>query len=82
MDGNPDVHDIPDLREMLRQIPFAIFELATGKVKAYTLGSRSFTYYDLSELRKFKRDLEQDIANEETPDGLLSGTYAVFFDRR
>lgn len=54
--------------------------LRTGQ--SYTIGSRSLTRANITELRKLKSDLEAEIAAEENNDVLFGNTYAGFFEGR
>lgn len=54
--------------------------LRTGQ--SYTIGSRSLTRANITELRKLKADLEAEIAAEAENDYLFGNTYAGFFEGR
>lgn len=68
-------------KEMLEQINNAISAIAVSG-QSYSIGSRSLTRANLSELRATKADLEARIAADERGDHLLYGTSAVFFEGR
>lgn len=68
-------------KEMLEQVNAAISAIAVGG-QSYSIGSRSLTRANLSELRATKADLEARIAAAERSDTLLGGTSTVFFEGR
>lgn len=68
-------------KEMLEQINNAISAIAVSG-QSYSIGSRSLTHANLSELRATKADLEARIAADERSEHLLYGTSAVFFEGR
>lgn len=68
-------------KEMLEQINNAISAIAVSG-QSYSIGSRSLTRANLSELRATKADLEARIAADERSGHLLYGTSAVFFEGR
>ena len=71
----------PTTAEMLAAVKRALFEIATGKVKTFALGTRSLTFHNLGELRALKRELEQELTDEHTSPDLLSGAKVAYFDR-
>ena len=54
--------------------------LTTGQ--SYTIGSRTLTRANITELRKLLASLDAEIAAEENDTPLLGGTYVGFFDGR
>ena len=68
-------------KEMLEEVNAAISAiLRTGQT--YSIGSRSLTRANITELRHLKSDLEAEIAADEDGSPLFSNTYAGFFDGR
>lgn len=66
--------------ELLEQVNQAISAiLLTGQ--SYTIGSRSLTRANITELRKLKADLEAEVASESA-NCLLGNTYVGFFEGR
>ena len=70
-----------DPRQMLEIIEEAIKTVAEGG-QSYKIGSRSLTRANLTELRKARKELQQEIAGDESGDPLFGNTYAAFFDGR
>lgn len=75
-------NSIVEKRELLGLVNEAIRKLILGGVQSYTIGKRSLTKLNLSDLRSLKRQLEDEIAAAETPDCLLGNTRVSYFDRR
>lgn len=48
--------------ELLTAVNAAILSLVTGKIKSYSIGDRSFTRYDLAELRTLRDVLKSNVA--------------------
>ncbi len=68
-------------KELLNQVNSAISAiLLTGQT--YSIGSRSLTRANITELRKLKADLEAEVAAEEANSPLLGNTYVGFFQGR
>lgn len=68
-------------RELKVQVEKAISAiLLTGQT--YSIGSRSLTRANITELRKLLSELEAEIAAEEAGSPLLGNTYVGFFNGR
>jgi hypothetical protein len=74
--------ELAEKREMLATVNDAIKKIVSGKVQSYAIGKRNLTYHNLSELRKLRAELINEIAAAETPAGQLTGTGVAVFDRR
>lgn len=66
--------------ELLKHVNEAIVAITVGG-QSYTIGSRSLTRANLTELHNLKKDLEAKIASEKNC-GLFSDTYVAFFEGR
>lgn len=66
--------------ERLAEVSTAITKILVGG-QSYKIGTRSLTRADLAELRAMKKELEQEVAAENTP-VLGRKAAAAFFDRR
>jgi hypothetical protein len=67
--------------EMLEQVNNAISAiLLTGQT--YSIGSRSLTRANITELRHLKSELEAEVAAEKSAGTLLDNTYVGFFNGR
>lgn len=67
--------------ELLAQVTAAIAAIATTG-QSYTIGSRSLTRANLTELREMKKELEAQVASEGSNTGLFPNCYVAFFDGR
>lgn len=67
--------------ELLAQVTAAIAAIATTG-QSYTIGSRSLTRANLTELRELKKELEAQVASEGSNAGLFPNCYVAFFDGR
>lgn len=68
--------------EMLREVNNAIYNIMVGG-QAYTLGTRSLTRANLSELKKLKGQLEAEAMMDGTkPSDLFGDTYVAVFSGR
>jgi hypothetical protein len=68
-----------DNTALLAQIDTAIEKiLMTGQ--SYKIGSRSLTRADLSELKEWKKQVENEIAAGDASN--ISGAYVAYFDGR
>lgn len=68
-------------RELLSQVTKAISAIMlTGQ--SYSIGSRSLTRANLTELRNLKAELEAEIAAEENNSPLFSNCTVAFFEGR
>lgn len=68
--------------EMLREVNNAIFNIMVGG-QAYTIGSRSLTRANLSELKKLKSQLEAEaMADGGKQSELFGDTYVAVFSGR
>ena len=68
-------------RQLYDAITKAIYAVATTG-QSYTIGSRTLTRANLTELRKALNDLESQIAAEDNTSPLLGGSYVGFFEGR
>jgi len=69
-------------RELLAAVNEAIKNLLLSGAQSYTIGRRSLTRINLTELYKLRKLLQDEIAVEDTPPGLLASTRVSVFDRR
>jgi len=74
--------DIQAKRELLTAVNEAIKNLILSGVQSYTIGKRSLTKIDLDSLYKLRKLLQDELAVEDTPPGLLASTRVAVFDRR
>ena len=56
--------------------------MITTTGQSYTIGSRTLTRANLTELRNFKNELEQQVATEESNSPLLGNCYVACFEGR
>lgn len=70
-----------DKRAELAEVNEAISTILKGG-QSYKIGSRSLSRADLSALLKMKNDIEQQLADETSGNGLMDNTTVGFFDRR
>lgn len=68
-------------RELLKKVKEEIYAIATTG-QSYTIGSRSLTRANLTELRNMKNELEAQIAAEENDSPLFANCYVAKFDGR
>lgn len=68
-------------RELLVKVNEAIVAITTTG-QSYTIGSRSLTRANLTELRNMKKDLEAQIAAEKNDSPLFANCYIAKFDGR
>ncbi len=81
MDNISDI--VPELtkKQLYAEVKAAIHAiLTTGQ--SYTIGSRTLTRANITELRHLLDSLEAQIAAEENSSPLLGGTYVGIFDGR
>ena len=78
----PGTGSIKSKRERLQEIETAIHELAIGKISSYMMGRRQITYHRLEELRKYRRELLAEIAEDEQDARNMYAAVVSFFDRR
>lgn len=74
---------IPNLtdRELLQQVNQAISAiLTTGQ--SYTIGSRTLTRANITELRNMQEYLSNKVAAQENNTPLIGGSYVAFFEGR
>ena len=74
---------IPNLtdRELLQQVNQAISAiLTTGQ--SYTIGSRTLTRANITELRNMQEYLTNKVAAQENNTPLIGGSYVAFFEGR
>lgn len=68
-------------QQLLQEVRQAISAiLTTGQT--YSIGNRSLTRANITELRHLQTDLETELACESGQHDLLSGTYVGFFQGR
>lgn len=73
--------EIKNKREQLSQVNDAISAvLKTGQ--SYSIGSRTLTRANITELRHLKAELEAEIAQEENNSSLFSNCSVAFFEGR
>ena len=73
--------EIMSNRELLSQVTKAISAIMhTGQ--SYSIGSRSLTRANLTELRNLKAELEAEIAAEENNSPLFGNCTVAFFEGR
>lgn len=73
--------EIMSNRELLSQVTKAISAIMlTGQ--SYSIGSRSLTRANLTELRNLKAELEAEIAAEENNSTLFGNCTVAFFEGR
>ena len=70
-----------ETKELLASVEEAIKTVAQGG-QSYKIGSRSLTRANITELRKLRKELQQEIASEESGASFIGNTYAAFFDGR
>lgn len=70
-----------DKRAEIAEVNEAISTILKGG-QSYKIGSRSLSRADLSALLKMKNDIEQQLADETSGNGLMDNTTVGFFDRR
>lgn len=75
-------NNLAEKKELLALVNNAIRKIVLGGVQSYTIGRRSLTRLNLSDLRALKSQLEDEIADAETPDCLIRNTRVSYFDRR
>ncbi|KKL10032.1 hypothetical protein LCGC14_2559870 [marine sediment metagenome] len=51
----------PTVAELLTKVNVAIYELLTRKVKSWTLGTTTYTYQNLDELRLLRSELKKEV---------------------
>ena len=68
-------------KDLLKKVNEAIVAITTTG-QSYTIGSRSLTRANLTELRNMKKDLEAQIAAEANDSPLFGGCYVAFFEGR
>ena len=68
-------------KELLKKVNEAIVAITTTG-QSYTIGSRSLTRANLTELRNMKKDLEAQIASEANDSPLFGGCCVAFFEGR
>lgn len=68
-------------RELLSQVTKAIVAITTTG-QSYSIGSRTLTRANLTELREFKKELEAQVSAENGASALFSNCYTAFFDGR
>jgi len=51
-----------ELQTYLSNVESAINALVVGRAKSYSIAGRSYTYQDLSELRNWRKELQNEIA--------------------
>lgn len=66
--------------ELLKNVNQAIIAITVGG-QSYTIGSRSLTRANLTELRNLKNDIEAQIASKDD-NGLFGNTSVAYFDGR
>lgn len=72
---------IKDKRDLLSQVNDAISAiLKTGQ--SYSIGSRTLTRANITELRHLKAELEAEIAQEENNSSLFSNCSVAIFEGR
>lgn len=68
-------------KDLLKKVNEAIVAITTTG-QSYTIGSRSLTRANLTELRNMKKDLEAQIAAEANDSPLFGGCCVAFFKGR
>jgi len=68
-------------KDLLKKVNEAIVAITTTG-QSYTIGSRSLTRANLTELRNMKKDLEAQIAAEANDSPLFGGCCVAFFEGR
>lgn len=68
-------------RELLEQVTEAISIIATTG-QSYSIGSRSLTRANLTELRNLKNELEAKVAAEGNSSSLFPNAFVVHFEGR
>ncbi|MEE1137303.1 MAG: DUF6148 family protein [Acutalibacteraceae bacterium] len=66
-------------KDLLKKVNEAIVAITTTG-QSYTIGSRSLTRANLTELRNMKKDLEAQIAAEANDSPLFGGCCVAFFE--
>lgn len=69
-----------DARELLEKVNTAIATIMVGG-QSYQIGSRKLTRADLAQLRQMKKELQAEVAAENSS-GLFDDTYVAFFNGR
>lgn len=67
-------------QELLTQINAAI--VACSQAQSYKVGSRSVTRANVTELKKLRADLMQEIAANNADNSLMAGVSVAVFDGR
>lgn len=68
-------------KDLLKKVNEAIVAITTTG-QSYTIGSRSLTRANLTELRNMKKDLEAQIAAEANDSPLFGGCCVAYFEGR
>ena len=79
----PEQPEIPKMtdRELLDKVNLAIDAiLTTGQ--SYTIGSRTLTRANITELRHLRDHLSANIAAQENASQLIGGSYVAYFEGR
>lgn len=59
--------------ELLTEVDTAISALLSKQVQSYKVGEKEYTFVDLGELRRWRRELQREVAQQKTRRrGLLS----------
>ena len=72
--------ELTDARDLLVEVDTAIRTIMVGG-QSYQIGSRKLTRADLAQLRAMKKELQAEIAAENSS-GFFDDTYVAFFDGR
>lgn len=68
-------------KDLLKKVNEAIVAITTTG-QSYTIGNRSLTRANLTELRNMKKDLEAQIAAEANDSPLFGGCCVAYFEGR